>query len=91
MQELLAALQKIEQAGAMIDHCAQAPFGRGEQTVVDTNVRRVWQLDPGPISAQKSGVGRSNRGAGRACEKAKKQYETDRVLLAGLQSVQKGF
>lgn len=79
MQELLAALQKIEQPGSfctsgtiapcfpglevsgigpiglpltesqareIIDHCAQAPFGRGEQTVVDTDVRRVWQLDP---------------------------------------------
>jgi len=34
------------QAKEMIDQCEQAPFGRGEQTVVDTNVRRVWQLDP---------------------------------------------
>jgi hypothetical protein len=34
------------QAREMIDHCIQAPFGRGEQTVVDTEVRRVWQLDP---------------------------------------------
>lgn len=26
--------------------CRQAPYGKGEQTVVDTRVRRVWQLDP---------------------------------------------
>jgi hypothetical protein len=24
----------------------QAPYGRGEQTIVDPNVRRVWQLEP---------------------------------------------
>ena len=35
------------QAKEIINHCAQAPFGRGEQTVVDKNVRRVWQMDPG--------------------------------------------
>ena len=27
-------------------HCEQAPYGKGEETLVDTNVRRVWQLDP---------------------------------------------
>jgi predicted 2-oxoglutarate/Fe(II)-dependent dioxygenase YbiX len=26
--------------------CRQAPYGKGEKTVVDTSVRRVWQLDP---------------------------------------------
>ncbi len=34
------------QAEQVIKRCSQAPFGRGEQTIVDTNVRRVWQLDP---------------------------------------------
>lgn len=34
------------QAKALIKRCAQAPFGKGEETLVDTNVRRVWQLDP---------------------------------------------
>ena len=27
----------------------QAPYGRGEQTIVDTDVRRVWQIEPDKI------------------------------------------
>jgi hypothetical protein len=27
-------------------HCEQAPYGKGEQTLVDTSVRRVWRLTP---------------------------------------------
>lgn len=34
------------QARAMIACAAQAPYGRGEETIVDTDVRRVWQLEP---------------------------------------------
>jgi hypothetical protein len=26
--------------------CEQAPYGKGEATIVDTNVRRVWRLEP---------------------------------------------
>ena len=33
------------QASALIDQCHQAPYGRGEDTVVDTNVRQVWELN----------------------------------------------
>jgi hypothetical protein len=28
------------------EHCTQAPYGKGEQTLVDTKVRRVWRLAP---------------------------------------------
>eukprot|EP01133_Synstelium_polycarpum_P012970 gene12970-15245_t len=28
----------------------RAPFGRGEETVLDTNVRKVWQIDPSSIT-----------------------------------------
>jgi hypothetical protein len=38
------------QAKELIAHCQQAPFGRGEQTVVDTQVRRVWELEPTQFS-----------------------------------------
>ena len=31
----------------LIKHCHQAPHGKGEQTLVDTKVRRVWRLEPG--------------------------------------------
>ncbi len=27
-------------------HCRPAPYGKGEETIVDTRVRRVWQLEP---------------------------------------------
>lgn len=35
-----------EQATLIRGVSEQAPFGKGEQTIVDTNVRRVWQLSP---------------------------------------------
>src|SRR5262245_25023064 len=34
------------QAKELIPHCQQAPYGKGEETVVDTTVRRVWRLKP---------------------------------------------
>jgi predicted 2-oxoglutarate/Fe(II)-dependent dioxygenase YbiX len=34
------------QARKMIKLARQAPYGKGTETVVDTNVRRVWELDP---------------------------------------------
>ena len=33
-------------ARSLIKQARQAPYGRGEATIVDTNVRRVWQLEP---------------------------------------------
>lgn len=35
------------QARKLIKLARQAPYGKGTETVVDTNVRRVWELDPG--------------------------------------------
>ncbi len=37
-------------ARRIIQRASQAPFGRGEETIVDTNVRRVWQLEPGQFT-----------------------------------------
>lgn len=34
------------QARALIKRCRQAPYGKGTQTLVDTDVRRVWETDP---------------------------------------------
>jgi predicted 2-oxoglutarate/Fe(II)-dependent dioxygenase YbiX len=34
------------QAKEIIQQCSQAPYGRGEQTIVDTKVRSTWQLEP---------------------------------------------
>jgi hypothetical protein len=33
-------------ARKLIKLCRQAPYGKGTKTVVDTDVRRVWELDP---------------------------------------------
>ncbi|MEZ6128127.1 MAG: 2OG-Fe(II) oxygenase [Planctomycetaceae bacterium] len=32
-------------AAKLISCCRQAPFGQGSRTIVDTDVRRVWELD----------------------------------------------
>src|SRR5579872_2059508 len=34
------------QAKELRDRCEQAPYGKGEETLVDTSVRRVWRLTP---------------------------------------------
>jgi hypothetical protein len=38
------------QAKELETHCEQAPFGKGEKTLVDTKVRRVWRLKPDRFS-----------------------------------------
>jgi len=38
------------QAEDIITLCRQAPYGKGTQTVVDTKVRKVWELDPSNFS-----------------------------------------
>jgi hypothetical protein len=35
-----------QQAEELKQHCQQAPYGKGEKTLVDTSVRRVWELKP---------------------------------------------
>jgi hypothetical protein len=34
------------QARELKRYCAQAPYGKGEATIVDTRVRRVWRMKP---------------------------------------------
>lgn len=36
-------------AQAIISRATQAPFGKGEDTVVDTKVRDTWEIDPSCI------------------------------------------
>jgi hypothetical protein len=38
------------QVPELVKQCRQAPYGKGEETLVDTSVRRVWQLDPDRFS-----------------------------------------
>jgi hypothetical protein len=35
-----------DQAEELKKHCEQAPYGKGEETLVDTSVRRVWRMTP---------------------------------------------
>src|SRR6266536_2461463 len=37
-------------AKRLIAKATQAPYGRGEETIVDPNVRRVWQIEPSQFS-----------------------------------------
>jgi len=35
-----------EQASELISQCSKAPYGKGEETLVDDAVRKSWQLNP---------------------------------------------
>jgi hypothetical protein len=39
-----------DQANKLINKASQAPFGRGEKTIVDTSVRKVWQISPDDVA-----------------------------------------
>ena len=38
-----------EQIAAIVRRAERAPYGRGEKTIVDTSVRKVWQIAPGKV------------------------------------------
>ena len=40
----------VAQAKHLIELASRAPFGRGEQTIIDTSVRCTWQLSPEQFS-----------------------------------------
>ena len=42
------------QVQSIIKSSTQAPFGRGEETIVDTSVRNTWQLCPSQFSIKSS-------------------------------------
>lgn len=39
-----------QQAELLMHQARQAPYGKGTKTVVDTNVRRVWEIDSQSIT-----------------------------------------
>src|SRR4051794_21425799 len=47
------------QAQQLIAAAERAPYGRGEQTLVDTAVRRTWQIGPDQIRIQGRGWART--------------------------------
>ncbi|AEE49789.1 2OG-Fe(II) oxygenase [Haliscomenobacter hydrossis] len=40
------------QAKAIVAKARQAPFGKGSQTITDTSVRKVWEIDPAMVTIQ---------------------------------------
>lgn len=50
------------QAAELIAMAQRAPFGRGEETLVDTEVRRVWQIAPDKVHIHGSNWARSLQG-----------------------------
>ena len=42
------------QARSIIASASQAPFGRGEDTIIDTSVRNTWQLSPSQFTINNS-------------------------------------
>jgi len=47
------------QAKQLVIAAERAPFGRGEQTLVDTAVRRTWQIGPDQVRIQGRGWART--------------------------------
>ena len=37
------------QIEALVQHATRAPYGRGEETIVDTSVGNVWQIPPSGV------------------------------------------
>lgn len=46
------------QAKHIISHCAQAPFGKGDKTLVDKSVRDTWEMDAADVRAFRDGRNR---------------------------------
>src|SRR2546427_4834120 len=37
------------QIAALVQHATRAPYGRGQDTILDESVRKVWQLPPSKV------------------------------------------
>ncbi|CAC9890540.1 unnamed protein product [Aureobasidium pullulans] len=44
----------LQDAQKLINAARQAPFGKGEKTIVDTSFRNTWELDPSQFSLSKN-------------------------------------
>ncbi|HEY4302346.1 MAG TPA: 2OG-Fe(II) oxygenase [Candidatus Didemnitutus sp.] len=76
------------QARALIAAAAErAPYGRGDRTLVDENVRKVWQVVPGKLSLRGKGWERSQPAlvakvaADLGCDSAKVSAEFYKLLI----------
>jgi hypothetical protein len=75
------------QAEALMAVAERAPYGRGEQTVLDTSVRRVWQIDAARVRLGGKHWAQSLRqvladvGHGLGCEDASIRAELYKLLV----------
>lgn len=75
------------QIAALLAAAERAPYGRGEQTVVDTSVRRVWQIDAARVrisgKSWTHSMGRilAETGRGLGCEDAAIHAELYKLLV----------
>lgn len=75
------------QIKAMVQQATRAPYGRGEETIVDTSVRNVWQIAPGAVKISGKSWAKSFENilakvtAGLGCEGAKVSAELYKLLI----------
>ncbi len=75
------------QIEALVQHATQAPYGRGEETIVDTSVRNVWQIGPTEVKISgKSWAANFDRmlskvTAGLGCQNAAVSAELYKMLV----------
>ncbi|MFN0106095.1 MAG: 2OG-Fe(II) oxygenase [Bryobacteraceae bacterium] len=75
------------QIEAMVQLATRAPYGRGEETIVDTSVRNVWQIAPGAVKISGKSWATSFENilskvtAGLGCQDAKVSAELYKLLV----------
>lgn len=75
------------QIAALVRLAQRAPYGRGEETIVDTSIRNVWQIAPGKVNiAGKSWAANfenilSKVKAGLGCDDASVSAELYKLLV----------
>src|SRR5881397_2327514 len=71
------------QVRALVEHGERAPYGRGEETILDTSVRKVWQLPPAKVRYDAGAFFAAHRDT----EKAEDMFGT---LVVSLPSAHRG-
>lgn len=75
------------QIAALIKQAVRAPFGRGEETILDPSVRKVWQLPPDKVTIGGKSWAASFEGimakvaAGLGCERGAMTAELYKLLI----------
>ena len=79
-----------QDASRLIKVAHQAPFGKGEETIVDTNIRNTWELNPNQFTLGKNWQSYVDGLAQMACEDLGVQTTTIRADLYKMLLYEKG-